>query len=497
MASPIPTVDDMNTTTATALMSAGLAAALLLTGCGAPPTRTGATAQPVTLKPATGGGPGVGNDVMDALALVTTHGSVHVADPPDADQMTAGADKTLDLLTIGAADIGVIRSGALAAAGATSLKGLQAPFVVVNNEQAAAIAADTVAETAMADLPKIHLVGLALVPGGLRHPFGYGDKPLLGPADYRSATMAVPNVQDAGVQAMMTALEATPDRSIGEERTAKAKDGRLRGIEVSLQQYGAVDRPAVVTTNVTFYERFDVVVVREALWKSLTATQQAELKSAAGAVRVSAPSARGSDQATLADWCHESGASAAQASAADLDGLHKALAPMTTALESDPVAKKIVDRMRALHAGTTDEPADLTCAPHQPGSAAWKNLPPVGDQSVLDGTWRFTPTEAELLAAGATPSDARHNAIVWQMTLKNGKGTATVGAGGHTCHWAFTFAGTKVLFDLGTEDACGGIIAGTYHRSGDTVRFQWTEGEDPYGLQLLGSIFAKAVKVTG
>ena len=67
--------------------------------------------EPLTLRPATGGGPGVGNDVMDALAVVTAKGSVHVADPPEADQMTPGADRTQELLTTGAADIGVIRSG--------------------------------------------------------------------------------------------------------------------------------------------------------------------------------------------------------------------------------------------------------------------------------------------------------------------------------------------------------------------------------------------------
>jgi TRAP-type C4-dicarboxylate transport system substrate-binding protein len=491
----LPTVDDMNTTIRTALVYTGLIAALL-TGCGNPSTRTGATAQPVTLRPATGGGPGVGNDVMDALAVATKEGSVHVAAPPDADQMTPGADRTLELLTTDAADIGVVRSGALVAAGAGSLKGLQAPFVVVNNEQAAAIAADAIADTAMADLSRVHLVGLALVPGGLRHPFGYGSKPLLGASDYRSAAIAVPIVQDSGVEAMMTALGAIPDHSIGEERTAKVKDGQLRGIEISLHQFGAVDLPAVVTTNVTFYTKFDVIVVREALWQSLTTIQQAELRSAAAAVRVSAPAARGSEQSVFADWCREPGADAARANDAELKSLHRALDPITTALESDPVAKTVIDRMRALHAGTTDEPTDLTCAPHQPSAATWRNLKPVGDQTVLDGTWRFTPTEAELTKAGLSASDARNNAIVWEMTLKNGKGTATVGGGGHTCQWIFTFAGTKVLFDHTDGESCGGMVAGTYERTADVATFHWTDADDAYGLILNQGIFAKAVRVT-
>ena len=73
----------MNTTTR-AFVATGLVAALL-SGCGDPAGRTGVNVEPLTLRPATGGGPGVGNDVMDALALVTAKGSVHVADPPEAD----------------------------------------------------------------------------------------------------------------------------------------------------------------------------------------------------------------------------------------------------------------------------------------------------------------------------------------------------------------------------------------------------------------------------
>ena len=178
--------------------------------------------------------------------------------------------------------------------------------------------------------------------------------------------------------------------------------------------------------------------------------------------------------------------------------LHAALDPVTATLASDQLAKEVIDRMRALHAGTTDPPTDLTCAPDQPSASAWQNLAPVGDQTVLDGTWRFTPTEADLLAAGATASDARNNAIVWEVTLRNGKGTATVGGGGDTCEWVFKFAGSRVLFDFREGSSCGGMAAGTYRRVDDTVTFTWTDaGDDPYLLKLLNGIYGKAVRVTG
>jgi TRAP-type C4-dicarboxylate transport system substrate-binding protein len=481
---------------ATLLVSIGTVAAL--TGCGEPATRTGAAAEPVVLAPATPGGPNVGNDVMDVLADATASGTVRVADPKTTDVGKA-PDRTLQLLQDGKADIGVLRSGMLASAGARSLLALEAPLVVANNAQAAAIAADPIAETAMADLSKIGLVGLALVPGGLRHPFGYGDAPIVRASDFQGATINT-RENDAGVTAIMAALGATEDHSADAERTAKAKNGVLRGIEVSLHQFAAVDRPAVVTTNVTLYAKFDVIIMRKAVWSSLSGAQQAELKTVAAAVRVSAPEARGSEQSVFADWCKGTGAASTQADDADLASLHEALDPITTKLESDPVAKKIVERMRSLRAGTADEP-DLKCTGQQPAAADWKNLEPVGDQTILDGTWRFTPTEEQLLAAGATPSDARNNALVWEMTLVNGTGTATIGASGDHCTWTFKFAGDKVLFDLGPEDPCGGgaaaLTAGTFKLDGDTVTFHWTEADDPYLVKLFNGIFAQAVKVTG
>ena len=117
----------------------------------------------------------------------------------------------------------------LVTAGAASLKGLQAPFVVTNNQQAAAVAADPIADKAMADLRKIHLVGLALVPGGLRHPFGYGDKPLLGASDYRAATINTRRRRRR--HAITAASGCQEDHSIGTERTDKVE--HRRGCAVS------------------------------------------------------------------------------------------------------------------------------------------------------------------------------------------------------------------------------------------------------------------------
>ena len=477
------------------------ALAVTLIGCGEPATRTGAPSEPVVLRPATGGGPGVGNDVMDLLAAATATGNVRVANAEDADQVTPGSDRTLELLADGAADIGVVRSGQLVTAGAASLMALQAPLVVSNNEQAAAIAADPIAETAMADLSKIGLVGLALVPGGLRHPFGYGTTPLSHASAFDGATINT-REDDAGVAAIMSALGAEEDHTIAATRTDRAASGEIDGIEAALQQFGAVDLPAVITPNVTLYEKFDVIIVRESSWSTLSAGQQNELMAAAAQVRISAPLSRGTEASLLHEWCGFEGASAAPADDAGLASFHQALDPVVTSLESDPAAKEIIDTMRALGTGTTPVVANPVCpaAQDEPAGEFWETFEPVGDQTVLDGTWRFAPTEDDLLAAGLTASDARSNAGVWEVTLVDGTGTATLGSG-HTCTWTFAFSGDTVLFDLGPEGSCGGgqsvFTAGTYDLAGDEVTFAWTEPGDDYGLRLMNGIFGKAVQVSG
>ena len=218
---------------------------------------------------------------------------------------TATQDGTEDTVTLaalaaGEVDLALLRAGRLTEEGADSLAPLGAPFVVTNDDQAIAIARDAVTDDLFASLPDIGLVGLGLVPVGLRHPFGY-QEPLLGAADYLGQTI---NVRiDAGVQEILEALGASPDYSAGQERTDKVVGGELRGIELSLQIFGAVDQPAVMTSNVSLYERFDVVVVREPAWDALTTAQQDELTSSVAAARDEAYAAMGTEEALFDEWC--------------------------------------------------------------------------------------------------------------------------------------------------------------------------------------------------
>ena len=468
-------------------------AGTLFAACGEPAGRTGSGTDPVSLT-AYEAGP---TELLGQLAADTAESAVTVeaaSTRPAANSDEDGA--TLAALAAGDVDLALLRSGRLAKEGAESLAPLGAPFLVTNNDQAIAIARDEVTEDLFADLPTIGLVGLGMMPTGVRHPFGYSE-PLLGAEDYAGQTI---NVRvDGGVEAILDALGARPDTSVEEERSEKVASGELRGIEAAFQIFGAIDRPAVVASNVTLYERFDVVVIRKAAWDGLTSAQQKQLREAVASARDQAYGAMGGEEEMFGAWCLEQGAGATLASADQLQSLHLKLDPITARLEQQ--YDDVVGRMRSLHDGTTDA-GDLTCPESDDeGRPAWAQMKPEGDQHVLDGTWRFNVVEAEMLAAGVSASDAHGNAGIWEMSVDGGIAEATV-PDGHHCDWTFVFAGDQVVFDLGPQNWCQGYMGGTYRITGDTVHFNWTDTGWPatdadYGRTFSNAMFGEAVRVQG
>ncbi|MEO6714516.1 MAG: hypothetical protein ABIM89_13930 [Mycobacteriales bacterium] len=466
-----------------------LIALLALVACGAcgPATsRTGTEMDPVTLTVAQH------EPVLEELARATRKSPVTVT----AKKVPGLSDvegALLAALAAGEIDLASIRSGRLFGEGAASLAPLSAPFLVTNDDQAKAIARDGVAQDLMASLSDLDLVGLALVPQGLRHPFGFGQRPLVATADYLGQLVSTP--PDKGSTDILTALGARVDHSIDAARTRLVHSGELRGIEVHLGNFGIVDRPAVVTANVTLYDRFDVVVVRRPSWEALTTRQQAALRSAVSGAQDTEIGLSPREATSFAGWCQEEGASSVNASAEQLAELHGVLDPITQAMASDPELTGSVARMRELGNGT-DGPGGLECDATEPTSAGSESAGPVaarGDQSALDGVLRFAVDERELLDGGASASDAKGNSGVWQMQVQQGAAEVTP-PGGPPGFWTFTFDGRRVALDFGTD---GGTLVGTYALDGDNVRFGWNVPAGDPNPWIGKVLFAKAVRLKG
>lgn len=472
-----------------------LAVVAFTAACGSPPTRLGATTDPVTITSVYGLGVGVGADVLDALTALTSDQPVTVTRPLAGSGRPLEEIDALDTLASGTADLTVIRAGALAQRGARSIAVLQTPLLVTSPEHADKVAADPVAEDLMADLRDLGLTGLALVPGGVRHPFGYS-RALYQSADYRGLTL---NSGPAnGVDPLIRGLGAVPDHSVASQRLARVGAGELDAIEASLLQPGVVDRPAVVTSNVSLYTKFDVVVIRTDAWNGMSRRQQEALRAAAIQAGHNAERQRGSETTALDYWCAQPEAASVVASEADVASIRRALAGTIRSETADPAAKELADRVAALGAGT-ESPAGKVCGAVAIGTTNEDFLVDrVGDQSVFDGVWRIDAQLQDFIDAGVNASDAGANAGVWTLTVKHHIATVDQ-PNGPDCTWDFSVNGNRVSLDLsfGGNDSCYGLSLGTWSRDGESiVRFHWDK-ERYYDVAIDNAFFEGGMRRIG
>ena len=82
--------------------------------------------------------------------------------------------------------------------------------------------------------------------------------------------------------------------------------------------------------------------------------------------------------------------------------LRAAVEPVYASLRSDARTSGAIDAIDALRTGTGDR---LSC----PAETATP-VTPAGVATAIDGTWTACPTEADILAAGGLPDEAKINA---------------------------------------------------------------------------------------
>lgn len=441
--------------------------------------------------------------MLDQLITISSSSAVRV-EPPAVDVNGEDAENAaLEALRSGRADVAVLRADTLATAGATSLSVLQLPLLVESVEHAERVAGDPIARDLLADLDTLDLVGVTLVPGGLRHPFGYVT-PLLGPGDYVGEVI---NTRfGAGIERLLGALGATTDHSVDAERDRRARAGALRGIEVSLQQYRAVTLPAVVTSNVTLYTKFDVVVVRTEVWQRLGEGQRNELVRVAREAGDAAIAGRDSEADALDRFCATAGGSSVVADAATVASLRRALQPVLDEALHTPSEASLVEGIvrlgqggspstgRACGAPTTAEGHEST-VPYSTTDGF--DLTPVGPQDVLDGVWRLDADRQTMIDAGVSPQDAGANAGVWTLTIADGRVDADQPHGSN-CTWQFHFAGDRVSLNQSVDgnENCGGQGVGIYEIDGETARFHFDRQRD-YDVALDNSMFADGMHRIG
>lgn len=346
----------------------------------------------------------------------------------------------------GRLDLGMIPTRAWDTEGVTSLRALHAPFLVTSDALADQIVVADLAGEMMAGLDKAGVTGLALLPESLRHPFGFG-RALLSPKDYVAKTFRTAR-SELG-EATISALGAKPDDLVGEAGVEAIRAGKVVGTDTGFLLAESLQAPAIATANVTFTTKVNSLVINSKVMSNLAPAAKKALHDAASATQDWVLDHRVTEAEAARVYCSEGGTIVA-ASDADLAALQRAVQPVYDQLERDAATKRLLDRIRELKR-TVHVPAQGVATLCQPGA---RTTPPAasGDQSILNGTYRYRITQDELHDDfGVTnPRDLANNEGIFTWTLKDGRYVFDQQAAGVTDRQTsqYTIAGNRITFQL-------------------------------------------------
>jgi len=362
----------------------------------------------------------------------------------------------------GKVQLGIAASWAFDTVGADSFQALQAPFLIDSYPLEQRVLESGIPVKMLAGLNPHGLVGLAVLPGPLRRPLGF-TRPLLAASSYRGARIEIPPSQVTSE--IFRALGAIP--VIQKPSRGGWIIAGLTGIEghANTIDSGLAVPHAVLTGNVVFEPRPSVIFMNRHAFSLLTAGQRTVLYQAAVQARA-AGIYQGDDTTAVADLCRR-GIKIVSASPADLAGLQAAEQPVYRTLETNSSTRVFVDEITAMRETAGGNPDAVSCPSTSTGGTATV-------ASGLQGTWRVSYTEGQLVAAGADSSELVPSEGNW------GHFTLTL----RQSHWWLRYTGgdpatlPTMAAESGTYIAAGTKI--TFYRHDNAYSGSNTEIWGPY-----------------
>jgi TRAP-type C4-dicarboxylate transport system substrate-binding protein len=285
----------------------------------------------------------------------------------------------------GKADVGWVGTRVFDLLGVPAFQALNAPMLVDSYALQQAIVDSDVSGTMLGSLNKVGVRGIGLLAGGLRKPVSV-KHPYLRPADWQGTHFGAR--RSAVQKQAIEALGATTTEALGDDRDQLLDSGQLGAFENSLRvyQFNSLEKRApYVAANVNLWPEMVVLIVNPGRFDKLPDQVRTKLMQAAHEVSAQSAQLAGGDATVLAQEC-QLGARAGVATAADLDALRKAFAPVYTKLRADPTTNTLIGRIEQLKAATKAEPALSVPAGCAPGSSAGAPAPP-GTANPLLGRW--------------------------------------------------------------------------------------------------------------
>jgi len=249
----------------------------------------------------------------------------------------------VNAVSSGTSDLAMVASRAFDNVGVTTLQALNTPFLIDSDALAKALATGPQVPALFAGLKDINVIGLAMAPEGLRHPFGAVSAPV---AVGDLAGQPVRSPQSQAVWSMLSTLGAKPMYA----------DSGYTAAESEFDQSPA-DHAA---GNVTFFAKFDVLALSAAASKRLSAAQLTALRQAATKATTEFTANEESDASKAKDFC-VAGGSVALASDAQLAAWKAAVQPAIAKLRSVASTARLIDAIGGVKAGLPAAPAVNPC----------------------------------------------------------------------------------------------------------------------------------------
>lgn len=365
-------------------------------------------------------------------------------------------ERTVRLVRDGRFELGWVGTRVWDTLDVTSFRALQAPFLVSNYALLHRIVKSPVAREMLDGLRAQHVVGLALVPGLLRHPVGFR-RPLVALPDFAGARIRDQPSETS--DAIVQALGATPvhlsNDSVGREISA----GRLDGSELSL-----LNAPSgnVVTANVTLFPKTMTLFAGEHALAALDGTTRHVLEVAAVEtmhhnadfpVHESLPY-----EGVLARRYCRTGGRIALATPTELATLLRAVRPVNAELEQDRRTRRLIMEIRHL-AGMLPPPPRIVV----PASCLGPRRVPhtaSASPSMLDGTYHRLLTSAGASAFGSASGPKEQYPTVVTAILEDGKWID--GSSDPPSTGTYRIAEGELVLELG-----GNVMRFTYTRDTD------------------------------
>jgi len=256
-------------------------------------------------------------------------------------------------------DLAMIPSRSWDTEGVTTLRALNAPFLVTSDALADKIVTSKdLSDHLMAGLDKAGATGLALMPESLRHPFGF-ERALTTPAAFRGQGIRTAK-SDLG-DATIRALGGKPDDPVGDAYGAGIRAGTVAGAESGFVLSDALPTPGIAATNVTLSTKVNTLVANSEVLGQLSPENREIVQQAAAATREWVLTHRTTEAANAAAYCNRGG-KIVGATSGSLKAFEDAVRPLYAQLEQDAGTKTMIDQIRALK-GTVQVPATGVAAP--------------------------------------------------------------------------------------------------------------------------------------